>query len=51
MEKLFEIFLWPGNTVCDLLKVEGEDHRLILRLWTNLIFYGTISLIIALNVF
>jgi len=47
-EKIAHFLLLPGNKVCDLLKVEGEDHRLILRLWTNLIFYGIVSFSIAL---
>jgi hypothetical protein len=49
-DKVASVLLWPGNKVCDLLGVEGDDHRLILRLWANLIIYGIISLSIMLTV-
>lgn len=47
-DKIASVLLWPGNKVCDLLGVEGEDHRLILRLWANLIIYGILSLSIMM---
>ncbi len=43
-DKIASILLWPGNKVCDLLGIEGTDHRLILRLWVNLIVYSIVSL-------
>ncbi len=49
-DKIASVVLWPGNKVCDLLKIEGEDHRLILRLWANLIIYGILSLSIMMLV-
>lgn len=49
-DKIASVVLWPGNKVCDLLGVEGDDHRLILRLWSNLIIYGIISLSIMMMV-
>jgi hypothetical protein len=47
---LEKIFLWPGNAVCDALKVEGEDHRLILRAFMNLLFYGTLGMVLMILV-
>ena len=29
----------PGNTVCDYLKIKN-DHKFILRLFINLVYYG-----------
>lgn len=43
-DKIASVLLWPGNKVCDLLGIEGADHRLILRLWVNLIVYSIVSL-------
>ena len=51
IRKLGEIFLLPGEAVCDALGVEGEDHRLILRAFTNLLVYGAISLVVVLVFF
>jgi len=47
-DKIASVLLWPGNKICDLLGIEGDDHRLILRLWANLIIYGIISLSIMM---
>jgi len=47
---LEKIFLWPGNTVCDLLKIEGEDHRLILRAFMNLLLYGILGMTLMILV-
>lgn len=49
-DKIANVFLWPGNKVCDLLNVKGDDHRLILRLWSNLILYGIVAFAVALMV-
>ncbi len=49
-DKIAAVILWPGNKSCDLLGVEGEDHRLILRVFMNLLIYGALSLIIMLSV-
>ncbi|MHA1544438.1 MAG: hypothetical protein ACTSU8_04830 [Alphaproteobacteria bacterium] len=49
-DKVASVLLWPGNKVCDLLSVEGDDHRLILRLWVNLVVYSIVSLSIVLVV-
>ena len=46
--KIASVLLWPGNKVCDLLGVTGDDHRLILRLWVNLIVYSILSLSLML---
>ncbi|MCH7807186.1 MAG: hypothetical protein IH995_08640 [Proteobacteria bacterium] len=47
-DKIAAVILWPGNRICDLLGVEGEDHRLILRVFMNLLIYGALSLTIML---
>ncbi len=47
-DKIASIVLWPGEKVCDILGIEGDDHRLILRLWANLIIYGIVSLSIMM---
>ena len=47
-DKIAAVILWPGNRICDLLGVEGDDHRLILRLFMNLLIYGALSLAIML---
>ena len=49
-DKIAAVILWPGNKICNFLGVEGEDHRLILRLFMNLLIYGALSLIIMLSV-
>ena len=51
LEKLGELFLLPGNRVCDLLGVEGEENRLILRAFTNLFFYGIVAFSVVLMFF
>ena len=48
VDKIASVLLWPGNKVCDLLGIEGDDHRLILRLWVNLIVYSIVSLSLVL---
>ncbi len=47
-DKIAAVLLWPGNKVCDLLAIKGDDHRLILRLWVNLIVYSIVSLSLML---
>lgn len=47
-DKIAAVLLFPGNKICDLLGVEGEDHRLILRLFMNLLIYGAVSLSVML---
>ena len=51
VDKIANVFLYPGNLVCDLLGVEGEDHRLILRAFTNLLVYSAVALITVLVFF
>lgn len=51
LEKLGALFLLPGNYICGALGVEGEDHRLILRAFTNLLFYSVITFVIVLVFF
>ena len=48
IDKIASVILWPGNKVCDLLGIKGDDHRLILRLWVNLIVYSILSLSLML---
>lgn len=46
------ILLWPGNAVCDLFRVpKNADHRMLLRLWINLIIYTKIAGLIAYAVY
>ncbi len=47
-DKIAAVLLWPGNKVCDILAIKGDDHRLILRLWVNLIVYSIVSLSLVL---
>jgi len=51
VDKIANLFLLPGNLVCDLIGVEGEDHRLILRAFTNLLVYSAVALITVLVFF
>lgn len=46
--KIGSLLLWPGNALCDALGVHGEDHRLILRAFTNLLVYGIAGMIVML---
>ena len=34
-----ELLYNPGNTVCNYLKIKN-DHKFILRLFINLVYYG-----------
>ena len=34
-----ELIYNPGNTICDFLKIKN-DHKFILRLFINLVYYG-----------
>ena len=34
-----ELFYNPGNTICDFLNIKN-DHKFILRLFINLVYYG-----------
>ena len=49
--RLVELFLWPGDAVCNLFEVEDADSRMLLRMFVNLSVYGKISVLIALAVF
>ena len=49
--KMAELFLWPGDAVCNLFGVEDEDSRMLLRMFVNLSVYGKISVLIALAIF
>lgn len=41
------ILLFPGELACRLLGLEGEDNRLILRMWANTLAWGLIGAIVA----
>jgi hypothetical protein len=45
-----KLLLWPGNLAADLVGLpKGSDNRLILRMWTNIVFWGAAAtLILAL---
>ena len=47
-DKIAKILLWPGEKVCDITGIKGEDHRLILRVYANLVIYGIIGLSIMM---
>lgn len=34
-------FLWPGERVCDLLGLRDPDDRQVLRLFANMVIWGT----------
>ena len=34
-----ELLYNPGNTICDFLEIKN-DHKFILRLFINLVYYG-----------
>ncbi|MDD9908161.1 MAG: hypothetical protein OXR62_00560 [Ahrensia sp.] len=50
-QKLAELFLWPGDAVCNLFNVEDPDSRMLLRMFVNLSVYGKVSVLIALAIF
>lgn len=33
-------FLWPGETVCNLLGLRDPDDRQVMRLFANMIIWG-----------
>ena len=42
-----ELFYNPGNVVCNYLDIHN-DHRFILRVFVNLIYYGHLAVGLAL---
>ena len=42
-----ELLYNPGNVLCDYLKIK-DDHKFILRVFTNLTYYGHILAALAL---
>ncbi len=37
-------FLFPGDTLCNLIGVsQNSDHRMILRSFFNMLFWGTVG--------
>jgi hypothetical protein len=43
------LFLMPGSLVCDRVGLrEDSDHRQILRMFLNTLFWGTASVIAAI---
>ena len=46
------LFLMPGSLVCDRVGLREEgDHRQILRMFLNTLFWGTASVITAIVFF
>lgn len=38
------VFLFPGNTLCNMMGVpQNSDHRMILRSFFNMLFWGAIG--------
>ena len=50
-QRLAELFLWPGEAVCNLLEVNDQDSRMLLRLFVNTSVYGKIGVVIVLSIF
>lgn len=45
---LVRVLLWPGNALCNLLKIpQDSEQRMLLRLWINLVVYTKIAGIAA----
>jgi hypothetical protein len=40
-------FLWPGDRVCDLLKLRDPDDRQAFRTFANTIIWGILIVILA----
>ncbi len=51
IKRMAECFLWLGEAVCNLFKIEDSDSRMLLRMFVNLTIYGKLSVLIALMVF
>ncbi len=43
---LLNAFLAPGNLFCDLVGVEDQDSRFLLRMFVNLTVYGKAAVIL-----
>lgn len=41
-------FLWPGERVCDLVGLHDPEGRVVLRLFFNMIIWGTVVVLLAL---
>ena len=50
-QKIAELFLWPGDAVCNLFKIDDPDSRMLLRMFVNLTVYGKVGVLIALMIF
>jgi len=49
---VMRFFLMPGSLVCDAVGLrEDSDHRQILRMFLNTLFWGTASVITAVFFF
>lgn len=43
-------FLWPGNRLCDLLKLTNPDDRQAFRLFSNMIIWSVVIVLAAVGV-
>lgn len=43
-------FLWPGNRLCDLLGLRNADDRQAFRLFSNMIIWSLVIVMIAVLV-
>lgn len=50
IERVAAFILTPGDKVCDMLKFEGDDSRLILRMFVNLTIFSKLGVLIALAI-
>lgn len=41
-------FLWPGDKVCDLLRLQSPDDRQAFRVFSNMIIWGAVIVLTAL---
>jgi len=42
-----KVLLYPGKLACRALRLEGEDNRLILRMWANTLVWGLLGAVAA----
>lgn len=41
-------FLWPGDRICDLLKLREQSDRQAFRTFANMIVWGVVIVVAAL---
>ena len=43
---LFQILMWPSNAACDLLHLEDEHERGMLRMLVNTLLWTSIGVVV-----